>query len=294
MSLQYEVSDEKRIRVILDTDAACEADDPFAIAHALMSPKLIVEGITAEHFAVEGSVQRSLQEIQTILKAMGREEVPAFEGEKGALDVDAAGDSKAVDFIISQALKEDRHPLYILAMGAITNVASAFRKCPEIIGRVTVVWIGTHGTHFGELPFREFNAGNDVKAANEVLQSGAKIWLIPSYVYSTMHIGLAEIQKRIYPCGAIGRHLFENMVAYNRTEGASWTQGESWSLGDSPSVAAVLNPGCGHFTEIPAPWINEDTSSSPKDDSPVIRIYSDMDSRYVLEDFIGKLQLLYL
>ena len=44
MSLQYEVSDEKRIRVILDTDAACEADDPFAIAHALMSPKRIVEG----------------------------------------------------------------------------------------------------------------------------------------------------------------------------------------------------------------------------------------------------------
>ena len=294
MSLQYEVSDEKRIRVILDTDAACEADDPFAIAHALMSPKLIVEGITAEHFAVEGSVQRSLQEIQTILKAMGRDEVPALEGEKGALDVDATGDSKAVDFIISQALKEDRHPLYILAMGAITNVASAFRKCPEIIGRVTVVWIGTHGIHFGELPFREFNAGNDVKAANEVLQSGAKVWLIPSYVYATMHIGLAEIQNRIYPCGAIGRHLFENMVAYNRTEGAAWTPGESWSLGDSPSVAAVLNPGCGHFTEIPAPWINEDTSSSPKEDSPVIRIYSDMDSRYVLEDFISKIQLLYL
>ena len=49
MSLQYEVSDEKRIRVILDTDAACEADDPFAIAHALMSPKLIVEGWFARY-----------------------------------------------------------------------------------------------------------------------------------------------------------------------------------------------------------------------------------------------------
>ena len=44
------ISDEKKIRVIIDTDAACEADDPFAIAQAIMSPKLIVKGILAEHF----------------------------------------------------------------------------------------------------------------------------------------------------------------------------------------------------------------------------------------------------
>ena len=46
---------EKKIRVIIDTDAACEADDPFAIAQALMSPKLIVKGILAEHFREKGS-----------------------------------------------------------------------------------------------------------------------------------------------------------------------------------------------------------------------------------------------
>ena len=44
------IPDYKKIRVIIDTDAACEADDPFAIAQALMSPKLIVRGILAEHF----------------------------------------------------------------------------------------------------------------------------------------------------------------------------------------------------------------------------------------------------
>ena len=35
MALKFDVRDEKKIRVIVDTDAACEADDPFAIAHAL-------------------------------------------------------------------------------------------------------------------------------------------------------------------------------------------------------------------------------------------------------------------
>ena len=35
-AFKFEVRDEKKIRVIVDTDAACEADDPFAIAHALL------------------------------------------------------------------------------------------------------------------------------------------------------------------------------------------------------------------------------------------------------------------
>lgn len=33
----YKVAENKKIRVIIDTDAACEADDRFTIAHALIS-----------------------------------------------------------------------------------------------------------------------------------------------------------------------------------------------------------------------------------------------------------------
>lgn len=40
MPFQYKVSEDKKVRVIIDTDAACEADDPFAIAHALMCQKI--------------------------------------------------------------------------------------------------------------------------------------------------------------------------------------------------------------------------------------------------------------
>ena len=35
-SLHYHVQEYRKRRVIIDTDAACEADDPFAIAQALM------------------------------------------------------------------------------------------------------------------------------------------------------------------------------------------------------------------------------------------------------------------
>ena len=285
----YRIPDEKKIRVIVDTDAACEADDPFAIVHALLSPKLIVEGITAEHFAEEGSVERSLQEIETILQAMGMN-VPAFMGQKGPIS-DCTEISPAVDFIIEEALKEDEKPLYLLCQGAITNVAMAIRKCPAIKDKVTVIWIGTHGAGDRTAPFREFNAGNDVEAANEVLQSGMNLWLVPSDVYTTINVGISELELKVAPYGAIGRHLFDNLITYNLSEIAGWTQGESWSLGDSPAIAIAINPGCGKYVETQAPLVAEDTSSVFKADNPVIRIYTSVDSRYILEDFFAKLRL---
>ncbi len=287
--LLFDVPDYKKIRVIIDTDAACEADDPFAIVHALLSPKLIVEGIVAEHFNEAGSVQKSYREIETILKAM-KMDVPFFMGQEAAID-NCDEISEGVEFIINEAKKDSDKPLFILCQGAITNVAVAFKKCPEIIGKVTVIWIGTHGEAPHEAPFREFNSGNDLTAANFVLGCGTDLWLVPSTVYVTITIGIAEIQRRIRPCGEIGRHLFDQMVEYNNSEFAGWTKGESWSLGDSPAIALALNPDCGHFKYVNAPYVKEDTSSVECEENPVIKLYTDVDSRYILEDMIAKLEL---
>ena len=105
MAFEYDVPDYKKIRVIVDTDAACETDDPFAIAHALLSPKLIVRGIIAEHFKVPGSMQKSYDEIETILDAMDLK-VPVYHGQDGPLCQDKEI-SEAVDFIIKEAKREE-------------------------------------------------------------------------------------------------------------------------------------------------------------------------------------------
>lgn len=288
----FDVTDDKKLRVIIDTDAACEADDPFAIVHALLSQKFIVRGITAAHFNCKGSVERSLEEIRTILAAMSlTDEIPACLGEQGPIGtVNMENCSPAVDLIIREALSDDPHPLYLLCQGAITNVAVAFRKCPEIISRVHVIWIGTHGEE-SPIPYREFNAGNDVEAANIVLGSGTDLTVVPSTVYRTINIGIAKLQKDVYPYGPIGRHLFEQLVAYNARPEAAWTKGESWSLGDSPAVAIALNEYCGTCKHIPAPIIGEDTSSTFAPDRPLIRMYTYVDSGYILDDMISKIQL---
>lgn len=293
MPLIYDVPDYKKLRVIIDTDAACEADDPFAIAHALMSKKLMVKAILAEQFGTPDTTRLSYNEIMTVLNAMDME-VPVFMGEEGKLsDVEGKDISPAARYLIDEAMREDPLPLFVLCQGAITNIASAIKACPQIIKRMTVVWIGGQGHDNFTKEFREFNAGNDIEAANLVISSGVEFWQIPSNVYSTMQIGLAELQKKVYPCGKIGKHLFENMINYNMSEHAGWTAGESWSLGDSPAVGVALDPNCGQYVYREAPIFEEDTTYRFEAGRPMIRVYTSINSRFILEDFICKLELIY-
>ena len=49
----------------------------------------------------------------------------------------------AADNIINTVMNSDER-IYIVAIGAITNVASAIIKCPEIANKAVVIWLGGH------------------------------------------------------------------------------------------------------------------------------------------------------
>lgn len=292
MTLCYQVPDAKRVRVILDTDAACEADDPFAIAHALMSPKLLVKAVIAEHFAQEHSMERSFEAIHRLTQAMELSPL-TLHGQQGPLRQDGAI-SEGVQFIIDEARREDSHPLAVLCLGALTNIACALRHAPDIAERLRVVSIGGRSFDGDDTAdVREFNFGNDVDAANLVLQSSVPLTLIPFGTYTQMRVGLAELQAKVRPCGKAGAYLFQQMVDYNNSPWAGWTCGESWSLGDSPAVGVTLHPGCGRVRKHPIRLVGEDTAWLPLESGRLIDVYETIDSRYILEDFFAKLQLLY-
>lgn len=83
------------------------------------------------------------------------------------------------------------------------------------------------------------------------------------------------------------------MISYNMSEYAGWTAGESWSLGDSPAIAVAIDQSCGTFKIAEAPIFNDDTSYRFEAGRPKIRVYTYVDPRFVLEDFINKLEILY-
>ena len=288
MKYNFCVQESKRIRVLIDTDAACEADDPYAIAHALLTPRFIVRGIMAEQFGAPGSVEKSYDAIKHLLKLMHMEDVPVAMGAQPLASPDDAPACEAADMIIREALRDDEHPLFVLCQGALSNVAAALNRCPEIIGRFTCIWIG--GAAYPQGGW-EFNSVNDYHAANRVFSSGLEVWQVPSETYTCMQIGYAELERRVRPCGEVGRYLFQQLVEHGMT--AQWVTGESWVIGDQPAVGLALNPGCGRYYTRPAPLFGEGGAYVDCPDNPLIRVYNRIDPRYIFEDLISKLELNY-
>ncbi len=291
MNYRFTVQEAKKIRVILDTDAACEADDQFAIVHALLTPRFCVEGIIAEQFNSDGgdnSVDKSFDEIQKLLKLMKIDNIPIFHGSYETLSsqVDIPA-SEGADFIIQEALKESDKPLYVLCQGAITNVAIALNKAPEIAGRFICIWIG--GGFYPDGGW-EFNLLHDYHAANAVFQSELELWQVPMDCYTQMLIGYAELQRKVMPYGEIGEYLFRQMIDLGMEK--DWVAGEAWCLGDSPAVGLALNPGCGWSEKKKAPIVNS-KGEYIGETNHEIRVYYRIDSRYILEDFFAKLALTY-
>ena len=288
MVYNFNVPDDKKVRVIVSTDAACEADDPFAIAHALLSPKLMVKAVIAEHFMCAGSMERSYDAAKLLLGLM-KSDVPVLHGQvwpkDGAL-------SEGAQFIIDEARKDDPHRLFVLLMGATTTMADALRAAPDIHDKLTIVTIGGRGYREHHTDFREFNWGNDPDAINYILRdTRIEVWQIPASGYAHIRTSLAMLQRRLTPCGEVGAYLLRQMDEYNNGPSAGWTAGESWSLGDNPSVAVVIDDCAGRSLWENAWLIDPDTNYVEELPGRKIRIYHTMNSHFVLEDMFTKLEM---
>ncbi len=288
MVYNFNVPDDKKVRVIVSTDAACEADDPFAIAHALLSPKLMVKAVIAEHFMCAGSMERSYDAAKLLLGLM-KSDVPVLHGQvwpkDGAL-------SEGAQLIIDEARKDDPHRLFVLLMGATTTMADALRAAPDIHDKLTIVTIGGRGYREHHTEFREFNWGNDPDAINYILRdTRVEVWQIPASGYAHIRTSLAMLQRRLTPCGEVGAYLLRQMDEYNNGPSAGWTAGESWSLGDNPSVAVVIDDCAGRSLWENAWLIAPDTNYVEELPDRKIRIYHTMNSHFVLEDMFTKLEM---
>lgn len=206
-----------RVRMVLDTDAYNEIDDQFAIIHALLSPKhLSVEAIYAAPFSnrracdsAEG-MEKSYQEILKILFLLGLAfENFAFRGSPRYLeDLEDPVQSDASSDLVERAMKSRDDPLYVVAIGAITNVASAILMEPEIISRIVVVWLGGHGLHWPDT--REFNLMQDPVASRLIFDCGVPLVHIPCLgVASHLITSLAEIERYVAGRGTVGDYLAE-------------------------------------------------------------------------------------
>ena len=96
-------------------------------------------------------MEKSYQEIHKVVDLVGAPEMKnrIFRGSTAYLpDEKTPVESPAARDLVERALAHSpENPLYVVAIGAITNVASALLMEPRIVDRVVIVWLGGHEPH---------------------------------------------------------------------------------------------------------------------------------------------------
>lgn len=287
----FNIPNEKKVRVIINTDAKNEVDDQFAIVQALLTESFDLRGLIAAHFGTgksATSMQDSYDEIMYLLKLMDLEkDVVVKEGSPLALESETDGKfSEGAQLIIEEAEKEEG-TLYVAFLGPLTDMASAILAKPEIVEKdIKVIWIGGGNYPVGGW---EYNLKNDIHAANVVFKSGIEVWQVPRNVYRMMPVTFAELYNRVYPCGELGKYLTENVIAFNNA--GDKRPVEYRVLGDSPAIGVILYEDCGVWKQVKRPVFSGDATYNYDGDYGNLRVYENIDARFILEDLYAKLKM---
>lgn len=284
------------VRMVLDTDTYNEIDDQFAVVYSLLSPgRLQVEALYAAPFHNRRSagpgdgMEKSYEEIHRLLARLSFLDLPQdgfvqrgsaawLAHESKPVESDAAAD--LIEKALASALDD---PLYVVAIGAITNVASALLMEPAIRERIVVVWLGGHARHWPDT--REFNLYQDPAASRVVLDCGVPLVRFPCMgVVSHLHTTLPEIAAHVKGRGAIGDYLFEIYRDYHEDQFAYSKQ-----IWDIAPIGWLVNPQWAQVERVSAPRLTDQLTWVFDENRHTIASAGYVDRDSILRDLFTKL-----
>ncbi len=280
----------EKIDVILDTDTYNECDDQFALAYMLKNQDIFnVEAITvAPYFhnkskiTIKEGQDLSYNEILKICRWLNFDtNNKVFKGSTDYIKNGYKEENDAVNKIIDTALKNDK--TYILAIGAITNIALAIEKEPKIIDKIEVVWLGGHSLLQDNNV--EFNFKQDIEAVRIVFNSKVNLTIIPcKNVASNLGTSIYELKHFLENKGELCNYLLERF--YN--DGYHGIQ-ERRVLWDISVIAYMINKSWFVSKKISCPNINDNTSYELTTNKHLITIINDIKSDRIIEDMLYSL-----
>lgn len=341
---------EEIVDVVIDSDTYNEVDDQFAIAWALRSPERVnVEAVYAApfcsqaiaklitppgqkpihltremlgssvHFAdtpAEG-MELSYQEILNLFSLLEiSPEGKVFRGSTAYIEDDPAHrpvESEAARDLVKRAMaRPDGKRLYVLAIGAITNVASALMMEPAIADRITVVWLGGQPPYFRNGV--EFNLMQDVVAAQHLFNCGVPLVLVPCQgVASHLTVTPAEMEALLMGRSKVGDYLGQIVLDALKPSAAfkgmmkGYTAGmddvpmevckqyptkhmaRSRTIWDISTVGYVMNPNWVISSLTSSPVLNDDMTWSHDDSRHPIRLCYGLSRDAMFGDLFAKL-----
>jgi len=280
------------VEMVLDTDTYNEIDDQFAVVYSLLSPeRLSVRALYAAPFHNNRSTGpgdgmiKSYDEIGRLLERMGRPaDGFAFRGaERWMAGPDDAVASDAAADLVARGMADRDGPLYVVAIGAITNVASAILLEPRLVDRIVVVWLAGQPHYWHTAG--DFNLSQDLHAARVILQSGVPFVHVPcKHVAQLLRTTVGELRTDGVDAGPIGKFLFQRFFDYHEDHFA-WAK-EIWDLAP---VAWLVNPAWLPSTIVHSPVLTDQHSWSADPFGHLMRVALDCNRNAIFADVFTKL-----
>ena len=286
-------------KVILDTDMFNEIDDQFALTYLMTSLDTFdVEAITIAPFfnsgyakanTIEEGTEKSYDRTLEILDMIGMSEYKK-KVYKGAVKytTDSMETNDAVDKIIDICLKNDK--TYIIAIGAITNVALAINKEPKIIDRIEIIWLGGNAPWIGQN--KEFNFKQDINGVKMVFNSKVKLTVIPCRGVASHLITTTYELRHYLDNSKIGKFLTDNFEKLKKHYFTSEEDelGNSKTLWDLSAVAYLINEDWFKTEDISCPNILEDGRYESTIDKHKITFAIDIFRNKIFNDYFKKMK----
>ena len=284
---------ERPVRMVLDTDTYNEIDDQFAVVYALISPELDVQALYAAPFTNSRSkgpgdgMEKSYQEILRLLERLDKApEGFVFKGSSHYLtDVKAPEKSAAALDLIERAKKSSPDdPLYVVAVGAITNVSNALLIEPSIVKNIVVVWLGGNGHHWAHQ--QEFNYRQDLNASRVIFDSGVAFVQLPcTPIVTHFTTTVPEMERYVAGQGPIGDYLLKIFKDY-RKDHFGWSK----VLWDMTAVAWLIDARWCPSDLVHSPIVTDNYTLSFDQSRHLIRTVKFVSRDPILRDFFSKLK----
>lgn len=284
------------VEIVLDTDTYNEIDDQFALVYALLSDAIDVEAVYAAPFHNKNSegpadgMEKSYDEILRVLDLLEHPdpEELTFRGATEYMD-DAEGpvDNASTDDLIRRARGRDSDdPLYVVAIGAPTNVSSAIERAPEIVENIIVVWLGGHPHTWHSA--KEFNLLQDLRASRTLFDSGVPHVQVPcKNVAEQVRTTVPEFEAHLSDRGELSEYLLEIFADYEQyyDDRNAWAK-EIW---DMAPIAYLLEHEWVPTNLVHSPRLSEDLRYGTDSNRHLMRVAMDARRDYIFDDFFAKL-----
>ena len=173
--------------------------------------------------------------------------------------------------------------LYVLALGALTNVASAILMEPRIRERICVVALGGWPRHASD--FHDFNFIQDLRAAQTVFDSGVALVQVTGFgVSELLSTTRWEMIEQVQGYGEIGDYLFQLYEDFVED-----SPGRGKPIWDLAPGAWLLNADWFRTHIEPAPILNDELRYVPIATRHPMRVIDWLDRSAIFADFFEKL-----